>query len=98
MPMTAEQSYALGTKGGRDRINQQLRADPAYLAYLQSIGADPGGSLSDPQRQQAAEWVRQNFGGIGGLEVDASGNLNNPHGLAQILEEWGPVAAAAGGI
>src|SRR5215510_11196516 len=98
MPMTAEQSYALGTREGRDRINQQLRANPEYAAYLQRIGADPSGSLSDAQRQQAAAWVTQNVGPIGGLEIDAAGNLNNPHGFAQELKQWGPVAAAAAGI
>jgi hypothetical protein len=98
MPMTAEQSYALGSKQGRDRINQQLRANPQYTAFLQSIGATPG-RLTDQQRKQAADWAGANLpGGIGGLEVDPTGNLNVGHGFAEELKQWGPVAAAAGGI
>src|SRR5262245_54414854 len=97
-PITAEQSFALGTKEGRDRINQGLRGDPQYAAYLQSIGGNPGGSLSDEQRKRAQAWVAQNIGPIGGLEIDAAGNLNNPHGFAQEFKQWGPVALAAGGI
>ena len=100
MPMTAEQSYALGTPAGRDRINQQLRADPQYVAFLRSIGVNTDGPLrlSDQQRRQAQDWVRRYMGSIGGLEIDASGNLNNPHGFTTELKQWGPVAAAAGGI
>src|SRR5262245_12969082 len=98
MPIrTAEQSYALGTREGRDRINQQLRANPQYEAYLRSIGATPG-DLSDPQRQQAAAWVSQNVMPLGSLEIDPAGNINSQHGFAQELKKWGPVAAAAGAI
>lgn len=100
MPLTAEQSYALGTKEGRDRINQQLRANPQYLAFLRSIGVDPSGPirLSDQQRQMASEWARKTLGSIGGLEIDPSGNLNNPHGFTTELKQWGPIAAAGAGI
>ncbi len=97
--LTAQQSYELGTPEGRDRINQRLRSDPQYVAFLRSIGVDPAmPRLSDQQRQQAQAWVRQHMGGIGDLQIDPSGNLNNPHGFKQELEQWGPVAAAGAGI
>ncbi len=99
MPLTAQQSYELGTPEGRDRINQQLRSDPQYAAFLRSIGVNPSApQLSDQQRQQAQAWVRQHLGGIGSLQIDPNGNLNNPHGFKQELEQWGPVAAAGAGI
>lgn len=100
MPLTAEQSYALGTSAGRDRINQQLRSDPQYTAFLRSIGVDPSAPrLSDQQRQQAQAWVRNYMGGsIGDLVIDPSGNLNNQHGFRAELKQWGLPAAAAAGI
>jgi hypothetical protein len=100
MPLTAEQSYALGTREGRDRINQQLRSNPQYISFLRSIGVNTNGPLrlSDQQRQQATAWVRQRMGSIGGLEIDPAGNLNNRHGFAEELKQWGPVAAAGAGI
>jgi len=81
-----------------DQFNQQLRANPRYQQYLQSLGVNtnvaPGQAwrLSDQQRKQAEAWVKSNVGDIGGLEIDGSGNANQNEGFGKQLKRYGPIA------
>lgn len=81
-----------------DQFNAQLRANPEYRAFLQSMGANPNGPLhlSDQQRKQAAAWVQQRFGGIGKLEIDPAGNLNQDEGFSKHWKWIVPAAVGAG--
>jgi hypothetical protein len=81
-----------------DQFNQQLRGNPRYQQYLQSLGVNtnvaPGQAwrLSDQQRKQAESWVRSNVGDLGDLEIDISGNANQNEGFGKQLKRYGPIA------
>lgn len=77
-----------------DQFNAQLRSDPTYRAFLQSIGANPNGPLrlSDHQRKQAEAFVRRTYGDIGKLQVDPAGNLNQDEGWSK-HKKWAIPAA-----
>lgn len=81
-----------------DSFNQQLRANPQYQRFLQSLGVNtnvaPGQAwrLSDQQRKQAESWVKSNIAPLDGLEIDGSGNANQNEGFGKQLKRWGPIA------
>lgn len=81
-----------------DQFNQQLRSNPRYQQYLQSLGVNtnvaPGQAwrLSDGQRKQAEAWVKSNVADLSGLEIDGSGNANQSEGFGKQLKRWGPIA------
>lgn len=80
-----------------DSFNEQLRANPQYQAFLRSMGIDPSRPirLNDRQRDQAAAWVRQHFGGIGNLQIDPAGNVNQDEGFSRHAKWIVPAAIGA---
>lgn len=83
-----------------DQFNQQLRANPAYRQFLQSIGVDVNRAigLNDRQRETAKQWVRQHVGDIGNLEIDPAGNVNQNEGVGKWAKDWRTYAAIGGGL
>lgn len=80
-----------------DQFNKALRANPAYVQFLQSMGVNPNVpiKLSESQRKMAAEWVRKNVGDIGKLEIDPAGNVNQNEGFMKQVAKWGPLVGGA---
>lgn len=78
-----------------DQFNQSLRANPAYQAFLQSMGVNPSGplQLSTEQRKRAEQWVRANVADLGDLEIDPAGNANQNEGFGKQALTYGLPAA-----
>jgi hypothetical protein len=70
---------------GLDAFNDQLRANPQYRAFLQSIGVNPDRpvQLSGSQRAQAEQFVRRLYPDLAGkFQIDPAGNINTDHGVS----------------
>lgn len=70
---------------GLDAFNDQLRANPEYRAFLQSIGVNPDAAirLSGRQRSQVEDFVRQQHPDLAGkFQIDPAGNINTDHGVS----------------
>lgn len=82
-------------------INAQLRANPAYVEFLQSMGIDPSGpiKLTDQQREQAKQFLAsQGVPLEGGMEIDPAGNINQNEGVGKWAKDWRTYAAIGAGI
>jgi len=74
-----------GNNAGMDRFNDQLRANPQYRAFLQSLGVNPNGPirLTGHQRSRAEQFVRAQFPQLASkFQIDPAGNVNTDHGLS----------------
>jgi len=84
-----------------DDFNAQLRANPEYRAFLQSMGVNPDApiKLTGDQRSRADRWVEARYPQVAGkLQIDPAGNVNTDHGLSTAWSNpWFRYPLIAGG-
>lgn len=96
---------AFNNESDLNLFNQQLRANPAYRQFLQSMGVNintPTWHLSGDQRSRAEQWVNANVRNLGNLQIDPAGNANQDEGFSKYAKDWKTYAigggAALGGL